>query len=202
METTGGDTYWINGKNKEQNRSIHNMVKVGITDSNQHENKWFCAAETSAEVHIYRIDSALDNIPPHFAWYSKNPSIHEIKSCGCDKYPITPYPKKLDDRTQERSFMGYTSIISIKKWWNPQTKRFKYCSYLKFDEHNNTFDKGWSPGYELMLGTNVSIPATLKVTSHIIYLSNVIYLKAMLIFLQEALLVALANTKVNMTTCQ
>ena len=35
METTGGDTYWINVKNKRHNRSIHNMVISGPLDSNQ-----------------------------------------------------------------------------------------------------------------------------------------------------------------------
>ena len=51
METTGGDESWINGKNKRHNRSIHNMVRAGILDSNQHENKWCYTAEKSSEVH-------------------------------------------------------------------------------------------------------------------------------------------------------
>ena len=37
METTGGDASWINGKNERHNRSIHNMVRSGLLDSNQHE---------------------------------------------------------------------------------------------------------------------------------------------------------------------
>ena len=49
------------------------------------------------------------------------------------------------------------------KWWDPYTKRLKYCSYTKFDEHNNKFVKGWSPGSELMLGTNISTLPTLKI---------------------------------------
>ena len=58
--------------------------------------------------------------------------------------------------------MGYTSSIATMKWWDPYTKRLKYCSYKKFDEHNNKFVKGWSPGSELMLGTNISTLPTLK----------------------------------------
>ena len=66
MKNTGGDSYWINGKDERHNRSIHNMLITGLLDSNQHENKWFYAAETSAEVHRCRIHSAIDNTSPHF----------------------------------------------------------------------------------------------------------------------------------------
>ena len=76
METPGGDTSWINGNNERHNRSIHNMVIAGLLDSNKHENKWCCAAETSAEVHRCRIHSDLDNISPHFPWYGQKTSIH------------------------------------------------------------------------------------------------------------------------------
>ena len=58
--------------------------------------------------------------------------------------------------------MGYTNTISTIKWWDPHTKKFKYCSSEIFDEHNNKFVKGWSPGSELMLGTNTSTLPTLK----------------------------------------
>ena len=67
METTCGDESWLNGNNEIHNRSIHNIVRAGLLDSNQNENKWCCAEEISAEVHICRIHSALENISPHFA---------------------------------------------------------------------------------------------------------------------------------------
>ena len=41
------------------------------------------------------------------------------------------------------------------KSWYPHTKKIKYCSSAKFDEHNNKFGKGCSPGFELMLGKNI-----------------------------------------------
>ena len=47
--------------------------------------------------------------------------------------------------------------------WDPYKKRLKYCSSTKFDEHKNKFGKGWSPGSELMLGTNISILLTLRI---------------------------------------
>ena len=58
--------------------------------------------------------------------------------------------------------MGYTNIRVTMKWWYPHTKKLKYCSSGKIDEHSNKFGKGWSPGSELMLGTNISTLTTLK----------------------------------------
>ena len=59
--------------------------------------------------------------------------------------------------------MGYAKIRATMKWWEPHTKKLKYCSSEMFDEHNNKFGKGWSPGSELMLVTNTSTLTTLKI---------------------------------------
>ena len=68
------------------------MVRAGILDNNQHENKLCCAVETPVE--LYRLDKKM----PHFAWYGKNISIHELRTFGRDIYPTTPSPKILYDR--------------------------------------------------------------------------------------------------------
>ena len=88
---------------------------------------------------------------------------------------------------KEGSFMGYKNTRAKMKWWDPHTKILKYCSSENSDEHNNKFGKVWSPGSELMIGTNISILPTLKLTSNIIPLSKIIYLKAMLNLHQQAL---------------
>ena len=59
--------------------------------------------------------------------------------------------------------MGYTNRRATMKVWDPHTKKLKYCSSAKFDEHNNVFDKGWSPGSELMTDTRISTLPTLKI---------------------------------------
>ena len=50
------------------------------------------------------------------------------------------------------------------KWWDPHTKKLKYCSSTKVYEHNNKFCKGWSTGSKLMLGKNTSNLPTLKIS--------------------------------------
>ena len=56
--------------------------------------------------------------------------------------------------------MGYTNNRDTKKWWEQHTKKLKYCSYEKIDEHKNKFGKGWLPGSELMAGKNISTLTT------------------------------------------
>ena len=46
--------------------------------------------------------------------------------------------------------MGYNDDRTAMKWWDHHTKKLKYCSYAKFDGHNNKFGKGWSHSYELI----------------------------------------------------
>ena len=59
--------------------------------------------------------------------------------------------------------MGYTKTRYTIKWWDPHTKKLKYCSSGKFGEHKNKFGKGWSPGSELISGTNNSTLPTFKI---------------------------------------
>ena len=59
--------------------------------------------------------------------------------------------------------MGYTDSRFTMKWWDPHAKKLKYFSSEKFDNHNNKLGKGWSPGSELMLDTNISTFPTLKI---------------------------------------
>ena len=49
------------------------------------------------------------------------------------------------------------------KFCYPHTNKIKYCSSAKFDEHKNKFAKGWSPGSELMIGTNITTLPKLKI---------------------------------------
>ena len=141
MESTGGDASWINVNNERHNKSIHKMFRAGLIDSNQHENKWCCAAETSAEVYIFKLHISLHNNSPHFAWYDKKPRIHEPITFRCDIYTVPSSPKRLNGTRQEISFMGYTKIRATMKWWDPHTKKLKYCSSAYFDEYNNKFGK-------------------------------------------------------------
>ena len=62
-------------------------------------------------------------------------SIHELRTFRCDIYPIKPSPKKIDDKKKIGFFMCYTSRRAILKWWDLQTKKLKYFSSAKFNEH-------------------------------------------------------------------
>ena len=109
------------------------------------------------------IHSALENVSPQFTLYVKKPSIHELRTFGCDNYLITSSLNFLDYRTKELSFMGSTNSRAKMKWWYTHTNKLKYCSSEISDEHNNKFGKVWSPSSELMTGKNSSSLPTLKI---------------------------------------
>ena len=95
-ENNGRDASCTNGRNEIHNKSIHNMLRVGLIDINQNANKWCCAEETPEEFHRCK-----HNNSPHGSWYEKKPIIHEIRNFVCDIYPITSSPKTSYDRTIE-----------------------------------------------------------------------------------------------------
>ena len=93
METTGDDASWLNGNNEIHTRSIHNMLRTGLLESNHNEKKWWCEAETPAEFHRFKLHTELDNTSPQFAWYGQNPSIHELRTFVYYIYPSPSSPK-------------------------------------------------------------------------------------------------------------
>ena len=131
----------------------------------------------------------------------KKPSMHELITFGYDIYPITSSTKRLYGRTVEESFMGYTNIRATMKWRDSRTKKLKYYSYEKFDEHNNMFDKGWSPGSELTTGKNISTLTTLKTELSDHLSSNMIHLMSMLISHHEVLILVSFHNTASIIKC-
>ena len=77
------------------------MVRQYPPYSNQHKNKLFFTAKTSAEVYRCRIHIAMGNSSPHFSCYGKQTSINEPREFVYDMFPITPKPNKLYNITKE-----------------------------------------------------------------------------------------------------
>ena len=96
--------------------------------------------------------------------------------------------------------MVYTNSKATLKWWDPHTKRLKYCPSINFDVHNSNLNKGWSPGSEIMLGTNNFTLTTLKIDlSDHSFIKNDIF-KAIIIIHQEGIPLASPHNTVNIIT--
>ena len=59
--------------------------------------------------------------------------------------------------------MGYTNKGAKMKLWDPHTKKLKYCSSTKFDEHSNKFGKLRSLCYEPITGVIFYTLPTFKI---------------------------------------
>ena len=68
------------------------MVRESLLDSNQNGKKWCCTAETSDEVYICKLDSALDNTSTHFTCYEKFPELMkpEVLAVASTQLPLHP----------------------------------------------------------------------------------------------------------------
>ena len=97
--------------------------------------------------------------------------------------------------------MGYTNSRYTMKWYYPHTNKIRYCSSEIVDEYKNKFGKKWSPGSELMTGTNIFILLTLKMISQIIPSSKMIYFKLLLNFHQYLPILESLTNNVSITTC-
>ena len=86
-------------------------------------------------------------------------------------------------------------------FWDPHTKKLKYCSSENSDEHNNKFGKGWLPGSELMNGMNIFTLSKFKIDpSDQAFIKDDIF-EVNAIFHQEVLILELLHHTLNIITC-
>lgn len=133
LQRTGGYSSWMNGQVERSHQTTSKMVRAAIKDSNQSTDKWCYALETCVDVYN-SIRHRTTCEQPHYAWYNKRTSIHDFRVWGCAIYPRSHNHKKLDDRTLQGFFMGYTNTRSIIKWWDPKTDKVNFCMSAQFIE--------------------------------------------------------------------
>ena len=145
MEINGGNTSWINGNNEKHNRIIQNMVRAGLIGGNKNEKNG--VVQHNHKLNYIDLKYTVNQITPNltFNGMKKSPAFMNYKHLDAASSRLHHHLKSFMNRhKREHSWV----IISVKKkkWRNPHTKKLKYCSYAIFDEHNNKFGKGWSPG--------------------------------------------------------
>ena len=148
LDTTGGDASWLNGKNKLHNRIIYKMVISCLIVSNQNENKWCCASETYAEVDSSKIHSVMGNTLLFLVWWttqyewtqsiwilhiSRHTKTQEIRQQNTIRIIYGLYQHQINNE-----IVGFT---------HQETQILIIC---KINEHNNNFDRGWSPSSNML----------------------------------------------------
>ena len=146
LQSTGGYASWLNGTIERSHQTTAKMVRAALRDSKHSPDKWCYALEASVDVYNGLRHSKTKE-QPHFQWYNSRTSIHDYRVWGCEIYPRSHNPKKLDDRVEKGYFMGYTTTRSIIKWWDPISNNVYFCTSAKFVEHDyKSPDGSTAPG--------------------------------------------------------
>jgi len=118
------------------------MTRCALFDSGLQPHFWCFAIEHQTYIYNSLLHTAT-NEQPDYLWLNKCRSINDLKVWGCEIYPITPSPTKLESRVQHGYYMGTTNTTSIFKWWDPsQPTKIKYFQGAKFKELNSILPDG------------------------------------------------------------
>ena len=108
---------------------------------------------------------------PYFLLYHSQPDLHQLRIFGCACYPLLrPYTShKLEPRTKECIFLGYSSVSKGYLCFDPITESMYLSRHVLFNESKFPFPT---------LPSSSSQPHVLP-TSHSLWLSNLLYLHSL-----------------------
>ena len=126
------------------------MTRTALFDSGLHPKFWCYAMEHQTKVYNAVLNEATQD-HPEFLWTGKRTDANELRVWGCEIFPMSNKPAKLDSRVQHGYYMGTTATSSIFKWWDPDNPgTIKYCHSAKFNELSTKLPDGsTSPGCSL-----------------------------------------------------
>ena len=95
-----------NGVSERRNRTLLDMVRSMVSDSQLPTNLWGYALETTAYI-LNRVPSKSVPTTPYEIWRGRKPNLAHLKVWGCEAYVKRINPDKLDDKSVLCRFIGY-----------------------------------------------------------------------------------------------
>ena len=128
----------------------------------------------AAQVAVFLINllptATLHSYSPYYLLYHSQPDLTQLRIFGCACYPLLrPYTShKLEPRTKECIFLGYSSVSKGYLCFNPLTNTMYTSRHVVFNESEFPFP------------TLTSSPQSLVTpSSHSIWFSNLLYLHSL-----------------------
>ncbi|CAB0002598.1 unnamed protein product, partial [Nesidiocoris tenuis] len=132
-----------NGLAERYMRSIMEKARALIADSNQDLRMWAEAANTA----VYLLNrSPAKKIPkstPEEKWSGHRVDLSHLKIFGCPAFCHIPKAnrKKLDFKSKEYVFVGYSEEIKGYRLFDPSSQNIKIARDITFDENFSTVPK-------------------------------------------------------------
>jgi Reverse transcriptase (RNA-dependent DNA polymerase)/gag-polypeptide of LTR copia-type len=136
-ETTPGYSSSSNGIAERLNRTLLDMVRPMLLNSNMPTPFWAEAVETANKIRNRLPSTSLpNNMSPHQAWFGTAPSIDHFRQFGCVAYaksPQIPRGNKLEPRSIKCCLLGFIGN-RIYRLWDPNQQRIVTSRDVLFNE--------------------------------------------------------------------
>ena len=147
-----------NGLAERANRTIAEMTRAMLFHSAAPLSLWSCAATTAAYLITRLPCAALSGDVPYSRWYgSPVKSLSHLRVWGCPVFwKVDTHKTKLEQRSREGIFVGYSTGTRSYRIYDPISKRFSESRSCVFDENFST--KRFVPAPSLVTLADFDLP--------------------------------------------
>ncbi|XP_055632911.1 uncharacterized protein LOC129773335 [Toxorhynchites rutilus septentrionalis] len=176
-EFTAGYSPQQNGVAERRNRYIIEMCRCMLIDARMPARLWAEAAATTVYLQNY-LPSRAVNSTPYEHWWGRKPDVSHLRVFGCKAFVHVPKEKrrKLDDKGNEMTFVGYSSNHKAYRFIDITTNKLVISRDVRFVEEEVVH-----PGQDLLNPEQVESVdeilqslAPIKVVNRDIHQENVI----------------------------
>ena len=126
------------------NRTLMDSVRSLLHTAKLDKKFWAEALSTAVYIRNRVVSRVLPkNTTPHHLWIGESPNLSYFRVFGCKCWFVIPKPKvkKLDSRSKEGFFMGYSTQSKGYKIWDLESSKLIVSRDVTFDEFSTNFSE-------------------------------------------------------------
>lgn len=130
-----------NGVSERKNRTLMDTARCLLIQSGLPSTFWAEAVSTANFIRNRSPSRKLNRKTPYECWFGEPPDVTDFKPFGCEVFVTnrTPDRGKLEPRSREGIFIGYSSTSKAYRIWLPEEKKTITSRDVKF--LNQTTDR-------------------------------------------------------------
>ena len=133
METTGGYSSHLNGKDECQHRTKAAVVRSMLYLTGLPEKYW-CLALAYCTFLQRRWCNYPETVTPYEKWHKQKPDYRTIQMFGAPVYVFEKDDRKLVHSNKIGIFMGYSSTTAVVLYQDCKSKELKRCYHARVDD--------------------------------------------------------------------